>query len=89
MLTVFKYPVKLEDRFALDIPRGGEILTVDMQAEKPQLWALVNPEAYTEKRYFRVAGTGHPIKFNKEDLKFISTFQMMKGALIFHVFELL
>lgn len=87
MLKIFKYPIVIDNYFELNMPKESKVLTVDIQNNAPQLWALVDPEKSTEKRRFRFVGTGHPIEEELENLTFISTFQMDGGALIFHIFE--
>jgi len=89
MLTVWKYPLYTEDYFSLSLPSGSEILTVQMQHGSPQIWALVNPDNQEEERKFRLAGTGHNIEHAKEDMKYIGTFQLYDGDLIFHLFEMI
>ena len=49
MLTIFKYPIPIEDHFTLEMPRGAKILTVKIQRENPQLWAMVDSETKKEK----------------------------------------
>ena len=88
MLAVYKYPIILDNKIEINMPEGAKILTCQSQFGKPQLWALVNPDFPTEKRTFRMAGTGHPISDSEESLQYIGTFQMENGALIFHLFEI-
>lgn len=89
MFKVWKYDVPIDDYFELNMPIGAQVLTVDVQAERPCLWALVDPDMPKEKRRFRFAGTGHPINEPENRLRFINTFQMRGGSLIFHIFEVL
>ncbi len=86
MNKVFKYPVPTNDYFFLDLPRGAEILTVQVQDSRPQIWALVNPENPIESRNFHLAGTGDSI--NERNLIYIGTFQMSNGNNIWHLFEI-
>ena len=89
MLTIFKYSIPIEDHFTLEMPRGAKILTVKIQRENPQLWAMVDSETKKEKRYFRLAGTGHPL--GEDYLKiinYVSTFQIKNLGLVFHLFEI-
>jgi len=87
---VFKYVLRMDDKITLNLPKGAEVLTVQTQYDQPCLWALVDPFAMKEKRIFRLAGTGHPIVFDMDsDYKYINTFQMNGGLLIFHLFEIL
>jgi hypothetical protein len=82
---VWKFEVE-PDEFELAMPRGARVLSVGMQRERVQMWALVDPSAPVEQRRFRMAGTGHPIK-DPEELRFVGTFQVHGGALVFHLFE--
>jgi hypothetical protein len=74
--------------FTLEMPKDAEILTVQTQNEKPCIWALVNPENDKELRYFEVYGTGHGIHYDMGiERKYINTFQLDDGSLVFHLFE--
>lgn len=86
MRRVYKYTIPVRDVFHLDLPIGAEILTVQVQRNEPQIWALVNPDCQTERRYFRLAGTGHAIG-DRMLLKYIGTFQLHGGDFIGHLFE--
>lgn len=70
------------------LPEDAQILTVQMQRDFPCLWALVTPDLLNGRKHrtFVVYGTGHNI-LNSEYLKYIGTYQMHEGALVFHVFE--
>lgn len=88
MQTIWKFPVPTTGEGAvLEMPQHAEILTVQTQgkAERPELWALVDPSADTELRTFRTYGTGHPI--DDEAGRYVATYQLHGGGLIFHVFE--
>lgn len=85
-MRVYKYGVVLNNYFELELPKDAKILTVQMQHEKPYIWALVNPAEESEKRFFRVAKTGHPI--DESNLQYIGSFQMNGGMLVFHLFEI-
>lgn len=89
MLTVFKYPLHFDDYQSISIPSGAVLLSVRMQHEIPMLWALVDPSHSLEYRNFRMAGTGHTISENPESLRFVDTFLVDDGLLVFHVFEVL
>ena len=88
-MKIFKYPIPVEDYFELILPTGTEILTVQTQYNKPCIWCLVYPDVVpTEKRKFRLVGTGHPIEEGLVSLDYIGTFQLFNGTLMFHLFEL-
>ena len=89
MRQVWKFPVTMQDHFALAMPAGARLLAVQLQRRAPQLWALCDPTAPLEARSFRLAGTGHPITEANEDLAYVDSFQMLEEVLIFHLFEIL
>ena len=73
---------------SIAIPKYAEILTVQTQNDKAYIWTLVNPENEKELRQFEVYGTGHDIRCDLAlDRKYINTFQMQGGELVFHLFE--
>ncbi len=50
------------------------------------MWALVDSEEPTLLRQFKCRGTGHDCSDLRAD-KFVGTFQLAGGALVFHLFE--
>lgn len=89
MKAVLKYPVKVTDEQFIEMPKGAEILTVQTQFGKPQMWALVDKdEERKEMRAIAIVGTGHEHEDSFwEGMAYICTFQMLEGGLIWHVFE--
>lgn len=87
MKTIFKYPIKAEDFQTISMPDGAEVLAVQVQKETPCIWAMVDIKAPYRDRVFRVIGTGQPCDdFNNG--KYMGTFQMINGSLVFHLFDL-
>ena len=87
MKKIFKYTLKIDDEQEILMPFGAEILTVQVQNYQPQIWAIVNPDdIQPEVRKIRMIGTGHPIEQDFTG-KYIGTFQLYSGVIIFHVFE--
>lgn len=84
---IWKYELQNEGVQELKMPKGADILTVQTQYEKPCLWALVNPDAVEVSRGFMIYGTGHPVPTEPYPHKYIGTYQLSGGALVFHVFE--
>jgi predicted SnoaL-like aldol condensation-catalyzing enzyme len=82
---IFKYTIPCEMIAMVEMPGGAEILSVQVQDDYIQAWAIVDPSKQNEKRYFEVAPTGATVP--NATRKFISTVQI--GDLVFHVFELL
>ena len=85
---IWKYKLEGTDGQNISMPKGADILTVQVQDGLPFLWALVDPKAETEIRFIEIFGTGNPILSDMgTSRKYISTFQMREGRLVFHVFE--
>lgn len=86
--AIWKFPIQTTDFQTIEMPQYATILTVQTQFDMPCIWAEVNPEAPMAKRLILVYGTGHPMD-DKEERKYIGTYQLQGGSLVFHVFELL
>ncbi len=83
-MTIWKFPVPVADSFAVNMPVGARLLSVQVQHGEPVMWALVDPAASMELRRFHVYGTGHPV--GSEAGEFVGTFQIHGGSLVFHLF---
>jgi len=83
-LSVWKFPLRVDDVVPVEMPEDAKLLTVQLQRGEPCLWALVCPEAPKRTRFLRIVGTGHPVE---DDLLYVGTFQLQNGALVFHLFE--
>jgi hypothetical protein len=70
------------------MPGEVRVLSVDVQGGTPCLWALVEPEQAVKVHEFRLIGTGHPIYIDPINMRFIGTFQLHDGRIIFHLFEI-
>jgi hypothetical protein len=66
---------------------ASKVLTVQMQHNRPVIWAIGHPDFGTETRTFYIVGTGHevPIEVNRD--KYVGTVQMLGGQLMLHIFE--
>ncbi len=87
MKTIWKFPLIVAQVQDIAIPAGARILTVQTQADHVCLWALVESDAPKVTRRIAVIGTGNPAP-DWGDLKYIATFQLHGGALVFHAFEI-
>ena len=83
MKTIYKYTLDSQD-CTLHLPKGAEILTVQLQNGIPTLWALVNPMTVTEERHICIVGTVWDVE---DTMKYITTY--MDGYFVWHVFELI
>lgn len=85
MKRVYKYPLSTQDFTEVNLPVGAELLYVNEQYGKFYLWAMVDVGEEVEKRrIIRIAGTGHDISQN---VRYINSFYVIGGALVFHAFE--
>lgn len=92
MKTIYKYPIQVITENLVIMPKGADILTVQVQKGIPFIWALVDKEQENqETKIIEVFGTGHDIHelMHRQTRKYIDTFQLHQGELIFHVFEVL
>lgn len=89
MMTVWKYPLSIEDRQTIDMPRGTRALSVQVQHGELTVWALVDDDQRENLApvNFLITGTGNPIQgLAFESWRFLSTVQLMQGQMVFHVF---
>lgn len=87
MNTIHKYQLDTIDFQQIDMPKGSEILCIQSQNERPCIWAIVDTNMPLKKRAFEIYGTGHPIS-DGLNRKYIGTYQLQNGALVFHCFEI-
>jgi hypothetical protein len=86
MKTIWKFPPAVVSPIRIDMPKGAEVLTVQRQNELACLWAIVDPNADKEARYFEVHGTGNDLYDNMGvERKYVGTFQA--PPFVWHVFE--
>jgi len=86
MTTIYKFPLRVTDIQELELPKGARLLTVQAQRGTPCLWAVVDDQE-AEVEYWRILtfGTGNPMLADAQ-YSYVSTYQLMDGDLIFHVF---
>lgn len=84
--TIWKYPLSPIGA-SIEMPAGSQVLCIQMQNDVPYLWVLVDPGNHNVIRSFVVRGTGHQLP--DDPGKYIGTFQMDLGRLVFHLFEII
>lgn len=84
MKRIFKYKLEVEGAQHIEMPERADILCVQVQNGEPHIWARVDPAAPKEKVFFRTYGTGHEME--KSWKRYVGTYQLEGGALVFHVF---
>lgn len=81
MKVIYKYPVDTE--FELALPVGSQVLHVEAQNGRPQMWVLQPLETKVETRKFKVFGTGHHVAVNNP----IHMGTWQEGTFVWHLFE--
>lgn len=86
MKTIWKFPLEITGVQGISMPEGAELLTVQVQRGCPCLWALVDSDAeFKEIVNVWTCGTGGPVSL--EAKRYLGTYQVNSGKLVFHVFE--
>lgn len=80
--AIWKFTLTVPMRCPVLMPEDAQILTVGVQGSSIRMWALVDPKAVQNTRYFNVYGTGHPHPGTGD---YIGT--AFIDELVFHVFE--
>ena len=95
MKVIHKYPIGSEIHHnmvtEIDMPRGAQILSLQMQGGIPVLWAIVNPKKETRKYVFHVFGTGHEmLDYERKHYVYVGTVQQ-SGLMtqVWHIFEVI
>lgn len=83
-MKIYKFTIPLHSKTFAYMPKGANIISCQNQDGKITLWAICNPDAEKEKRFFAVVNTGED--FSNVSLNFISTVQI--GTYVYHVFEI-
>lgn len=85
-MRIWKWPLAITDRQTIEVPAGAKLLTVQMQGDHPQIWALCEETNFLTTREIAIYGTGNPMP--DEPGQYVATFQSHGGALVWHVFDL-
>jgi len=86
-LVIYKYELRPQGDFTLQLPLGCQYLKVDVQNnKKPMLWVLCDPLAQTTLKKFRVILTGEA-RHNTDFGTYIDTFLLYKGDFVGHLFD--
>lgn len=86
MKTIWKFPLEVTDVQQIEMPKGAEPISVQVQGGVLCIWAVVDTSRPSEKRTIRTIGTGQPMDEKVAQMKFLGAYQLQDGALVFHVF---
>lgn len=87
MRTIWKFPLEVIDSQTVTMPDRSSILAVQVQGNKPCLWAMVDTEAHPISVEIRTHGTGHELPKECDSYAHLGTYSLQSGGLIFHVFR--
>lgn len=85
---IYKYELKIVNEQLIEMPYGSEILCVQMQNDKPWIWAIFDMEKVAGEisyNYKTICIIGTGALMENKGLKYIGTFQ--DKNFVGHVFE--
>jgi hypothetical protein len=83
--TIHKQVIDITDTQTIVVPNRAAFLAAQVQGRDLCIWYLCDPNETTVVRAICVVGTGHDASRVK-GMRYLSTFQIYDGALVFHVF---
>lgn len=85
--VIRKYPMPVQDRTTVVLPRNADILHIGAQGLELFVWALVDPlAALTVEHEYLIFGTGNEVPNGGEGLGHLATILVANG-LVWHVFQ--
>lgn len=88
MTTIHKFEVSPLGNFVCCLPQGAKFCHVaEQRKEEINMWFEVDTDNPRVERHFAVYGTGQPI--HESNVKYLGSFILMNGELVFHLHELL
>jgi len=83
-MRILKWPIQPYGLTTHSIPQGVRFLTVQAQDGVPCVWGAVDENTAAKPVYFYSYATGEEIP--EYPGTYLGTFQLMDGALVYHVF---
>lgn len=84
-MIIWKYPLEITtDIQLIEIPKGAQILTVQVQNGLPCIWALVNPDATKAQVEIYTFDTGQP-NVDTNGLSYVGTYLLIEDMYVGHV----
>lgn len=85
-MRIWKQILDIVDRQEITVPIGAKFLTVQLQQDHLAIWFECNEANPKQEVVIAIYGTGNPMPH--EPGKYIGTFQLDNGELVFHVYDL-
>lgn len=88
MKAIYKYPLPVQEKHTIELPKGARIIRVEDVDGLFFLWAIVDTEAEKENRFLEFYKTGQPITTPLDDLVYIGRCKLfIMQELCLYVFE--
>ena len=88
MKSIYKYILQDADVQSVSMPEGAKILCVQVQYGAACLWAEVDTDKPSVDRTIEMFGTGYEMRCDMGiERQYIGSYQLIGGALVFHVYE--
>lgn len=84
-LSIWKLPLRVENKQSIEVPLGAEFLCAREQHDKICVWFRGEPGADRVRIAIEIVGTGHPAPAGG---RYLGTAALHGGDLMFHVFEM-
>lgn len=85
-MKIWKATLEMKDSQNIVVPLGADILTVQLQKGQPTVWFICDDTTPMKSfKTINIYGTGQPLP--NEPGRYIATFQLQDGDLVFHAFE--
>lgn len=85
MKTIAKYPVRLANEFAISMPDGAVVLSVQVIDDAPWLFVETDKGKVVRERGFFLVSVGQAVP--KGAGAFVDTFTLRGDRLTFHLYE--
>jgi hypothetical protein len=86
-VVIWKFSIDLQQEQGVEIPKGAQVLTAQIQRSKISLWAKVDPHAPHILMTVLVLATGQDCDEKTfKEMRYLSTVQSNQGEFVWHVF---
>lgn len=85
-MRIWKYVLSMADEQTIESPVGAQFLSLQLQHGEPTIWLLCDETREMGTTKVGIFGTGNPMPDHPG--KYLGTFQLSDGRLVFHAFQL-
>lgn len=84
MSKIWKYPIRVQSKELIVMPKGAKVLKLVEQGGLPYIYVLVDPDETPVTRVFRTVTSGE--QFNSDAVEWVDT-AILDGWFVIHLFE--